>query len=488
MSIQSLGVGSGLDLESLVQQLLQAERLPKQQRFNQQERALDSEISAIGQVKSKLSEFEDAVKALQDINNLSGRTPDIENPSEGNEPFTATPSNSAVPGSYQIAVSQLARGSRIETASALDGGYNSSDEVILSSGTADLTFKIGDSGEEFTITVAAGTTLSQLRDQINDDENNFGVNVNVVNTNTADGGTRLVFTSDVTGVGNDLRIINKDNNAELNKLSTTDSTETATYLTPKLYAQNAIATIDGIEVQSDTNAFEDALENIRFDVRELSDLDTNGDPIASTLKVGFDVEGLKENIETFVEKYNELYDELDRLSSYGLTEDDSDGPLAGDSTVRGILSGLSNILGSAVADSELGGLFSLGIELNIDGRLEIGSTDFGLGTGSERLERALNDNFDDIAVLFNSENGIASRLNTFTKEYTQSSGILSDRESSIKSQQDRIADDIERFERRMDSYEQTLRARYLSLDTTVAQLQNTGNALFAALGGLQNVN
>ncbi len=484
MSIQSLGVGSGLDLESLVQQLLAAERGPKLQRLNRQESTLEAEISAVGQVKSKLSEFEDALKALQDTNNLSGREPTIENPSENISPFTASPANDAVPGNYQIAVTQLASGSRIETAQAVDGGFASSDDVVLSAGTADLTFKIGDSGDEFTLSIAAGTTLSELRDQINADENNFGVNVNVINTGTADGGTRLVFSSDVTGDGNDLKVINSNDNAELNRISTTDSSESSSYLTPVVSAKNAIATVDGIEVQSDTNAFENALQSIRFDVSQLSERDTDDNPIASKLTVGFDVEGLEENIRTFVDKYNELYDELDRLSSYGATDDDPDGPLAGDSTVRGILSGLSNLLGSNVAESELGGLFSLGIELTIEGRLEIGSTDFGLGTGAERLETALQDNFDDIAVLFNSENGIANKLLSFTEEFTQSSGILSSREDSIKTQQDNVVDDRERFEIRMQSFEQTLRARYLSLDSTVAQLQSTGNALFAALGGL----
>jgi len=75
MSIQSLGVGSGLDLESLVRQLLASERGPKEQRLDAREKNLDQEISALGRVKSKLSEFEDEMKALQDVNNLSGHEP-----------------------------------------------------------------------------------------------------------------------------------------------------------------------------------------------------------------------------------------------------------------------------------------------------------------------------------------------------------------------------------------------------------------------------
>jgi len=492
MSIQSLGVGSGLDLESLVSQLLAAERNPKIQRFDARETLLDSEISAVGKVKSKLSEFEDAIKALQDSDNLSGRDPVIENPSESNEPFSASPSNSALTGSYEIAIERMASGSRIETASAADGGFATPDDVVLTSGTADITFKIGNTGDEFTVSVTAGMTLTELRELINDDENNFGVSANIINTGTADGGAKLVFTSDVTGDGNDLSIVNNNDAAELNRVTTTNSTETAvppadplipaTYLSPVRSAQNAIATVDGIEVQSDTNKFENTIQSVRFDAKELSDRDVNGDAITSRLNIGFDVENLEENIRSFVDVYNSLIDELNTLTSYGATDADRDGALAGDSTVRGIRAGLSNVLGANVQDSLIGSLFALGIEFTSDGKLEIGSTDFGLGSGSERLETALSDNFDDVASLFTSENGIATRLLAFTEEFTSSSGILSSRESVIEEQQRSLESERERFDLRMEGVESTLRARYLSLDQTVASLRQTGNALFAALG------
>lgn len=481
MSISSLGVGSGLDLESLVEQLLQSERGPKTQRLDARDESLSDEISAVGQVKSKLSEFEDAIKELQQEGNLSGREPTIENPSEENDVLSANPSTSALPGTYEIAVTQLAQGSRIETANAANGGFASSDDVVLTSGTADITFKIGDTDDTFTFNIAAGTTLAELREQINNDENNFGVQANIINTGTADGGARLVFTSDITGVGNDLQIVNNNDIAELNRISTTDSSETNAYLSPIKNAANAIAVVDGIEVQSDTNKFENTIQSVRFDVKELSDQDTNGDPIASKLIIGFDAEGLETKITEFVDKFNELNDDLVRLTRYGESDLEEDGALAGDSTVRGIQSGLANILSSNVGDSLIGSLFALGIELTSEGKLEIGSTDFGLGSGADRLENALNDNFDDIDKLFNGEGGIASRILTFTEQYTQSSGILSSREDNIKDLQDVVTSDRERFEIRMISFEQTLRSRYLSLDSTVARLQQTGNALFAAL-------
>jgi flagellar hook-associated protein 2 len=484
MSIQSLGVGSGIDLEALVGQLIQAERGPKTQRLDARDESLSNEISAIGSLKAQIGEFEDIIKDLQTEGNLSGREPTIENPSEDNDVLSANPTNAALPGTYEIAVTQLAEGSRIETARADNGGFASSSDSVLSSGTADLTFKIDGTGDEFSISVAAGTTLAELRELINSDEDNFGVQANIINTGTDGGGAKLVFTSSVTGDGNDLQIVNTNDVAEFTKLTTETSAGSPSGLAIDAgnQAKNAIASVDGIEVQSDSNKFDDTIQSVRFDVKELSDKDANGDPIASKLIIGFDAEKLEEKIREFVDKFNDLTDNLKKMTRYGSSELEDDGPLAGDSTVRGIQAGMASILGANVTDSVIGSMFALGIELTADGKLEIGSNDFGLGSGADRLENALNDNFDDIDKLFNSDNGIASRLLEFTEQYTQSSGILTGREDTIKDLQEVVLTDRERFEIRMISYEQTLRSRYLSLDTTVARLQRTGNALFATLG------
>ena len=124
----------------------------------------------------------------------------------------------------------------------------------------------------------------------------------------------------------------------------------------------------------------------------------------------------------------------------------------------------------------------MGVELNSDGELEIGDTDFGLGSGNERLEDALEDNFDEIAKLFTDENeGIAVKLYEFTDQYTSYSGLISLRERAAKDDRDQLYDDRERLELRMANYEQILRDKYLALDQTVSQLNSTGSALLASL-------
>ena len=235
-------------------------------------------------------------------------------------------------------------------------------------------------------------------------------------------------------------------------------------------------------MQSASNEFENTIQNVSFTVNELSPSDNNGVQIATKLTIGFDKEGVEENIKSFISNYNSLIDEIEKLTRYGATEEDSDGPLAGDSLLRGLQLGISTIVGEEVSGSSVSSLFELGIELNKDGRLEIGSADFGQGTGQARLDTALEDSFDDISVLFNQENdGIAVRLDELIEQYSSSSGLISLRERSARDEKESVDTARETLELRMASFEETVRARYLNLDKTIAQLNQTGSALFAAL-------
>jgi|TARA_Y100000296_G_scaffold55165_1_gene63314 flagellar hook-associated protein 2 len=476
MTIRSLGVGSGLALDDLVQQLINAERKPKEDRLNAREEAVEAEISALGSIKSKLSEFKDAVDELRTDSDINGREPTVTNPSEDDDVLSADATSSALRGDYDITVQQLATGSRITTDAS---AFSSSSDPLLSGGTGSLTFSVG-ATKSFTINIDATTTLASLREQINNSEDNFGVTANIIETGTG-AGPRLVFVSEETGNGNDLVINNDTGNTELDRLSTTGGTNNIS-TTNIESAKNAIALVDGIEVQSESNEFDNTIQNVSFTVNELSPLDNAGNPIATKLSIGFDKEGLEQKIRDFVENYNSLADEIEKLTKYGASELEEDGALAGDALLRSIQSGLASIVGDSVSTSRLGGLFRLGVELDEDGRLEIASNDFGLGSGEERLKDALEDDFDDIATLFTDENeGIAVKLYNFVDEFSASDGLISLREKSAKDARESVYADRETLELRMVSFEQIVRGKYLNLDQTVSQLNSTGSALLAAL-------
>ena len=247
MTIQSLGVGSGLALDDLVQQLISAERQPKETSLNAREEAVEAEISGLGQIKSKLSEFKDSVDDLRTDSDINGREPTVKNPSEDNDVLSAEASSSALRGSYAVTVEQLAAGSRITTNA---GDFTSSSDPLLSSGTGSLTFAVG-TDKNFTINVDNTTTLADLRELVNSSADNFGVTANIIETGTTEG-PRLVFVSEETGAGNDLSITNDSGNAELDRLSTGGAATNISAANIEL-AKNAIASVDGIVVESSSN-------------------------------------------------------------------------------------------------------------------------------------------------------------------------------------------------------------------------------------------
>ena len=132
MSISSLGVGSGLDLESLVTQLLSAQRQPREDAINAREESNEAEISALGQLGSRLSDFQDAVEELENSTDLNGRETTVSTPDSEEGIFTAEAANSALSGTYDIQVEQVASGSRIITN---DSAFTDSSDSVLSSGS-----------------------------------------------------------------------------------------------------------------------------------------------------------------------------------------------------------------------------------------------------------------------------------------------------------------------------------------------------------------
>ena len=501
MGIQSLGVGSGLALDDLVTQLIEAERKPKEDRLNEQEESLDAVISGIGSLQSKLGDFEDSVDELRNDYNLNARKPQIDHPSsldlgeDDDGPFTADASTSALEASYEVVITGLAEGTRYEST---DGDFASTSDSVLSAGSGSISFKFGTSTDTFSIGVTAGMSLQQLANAINSSTDNVQsdgltplVNASIIDTGTA-AGAKLVYTSTLTGANDNLIVVNDNDLADLNRVTSTDSTETTdrdlNTNGNKKNSADATATIDGIAVQSSTNTFENVIQNVSFEAKTLSpDADNDGTPdTASTLTIGNDKDGMKSKVRDFIDDYNTLMEEIGRLTKYGESELEEDGALAGDFMVRGLQSQLSNIISNNVPGSALGTLFAVGVSFNDEGKLEITATDeFGLGSGEDRLKDALDENFDEVAKLFtDQDDGIAKNLYDYIREFTKYGGLLKTREQNYKDEKENLEDERSRFELQMLNFEQIQRDKYISLDKTVAQLNRTGNALMASLGSI----
>ncbi|MGX5913385.1 flagellar filament capping protein FliD [Aliidiomarina sp. Khilg15.8] len=465
MGMSSLGVGSGLDLDGLVRQLLQVERAPRMERLDTRKETADVSLSGLSKFKSAMTKFNDSLASLSNAREMSARSAQIANNPEDNPFLNATANSSAARGNYNIQVEQLAVGTRAQS-----GVFGSSAEEVSANGGT-LTFNAG-AGNTFDVEIAAGATLEDVAKSVNRAAENFGVSASIVNTGGATPETYLVFDSSQTGTANELSISN--NNAELDAVSTVATGATAG-VTVTRSAADARIDIDGIKAFSETNTFTDAIQNVELDVQRA----TEGETLRLTVDV--DKEGVRGNIDEFISSYNSMIDEIDKLTKYN--EDGKNGPLIGDSLVRSARSRLASVMPRPVAgaDEALNSLFKLGITTNNDGKLEFDSRDLGGGTGEQRFDRAIADNFDSLTALFAGENGLATKMKATVDEYTRAGGLIDGRERVFEGQKERVATEREQFERYMENYERTLRQRYASLDKTIAGLQQSSDFLMQRL-------
>lgn len=458
-TITSAGVGSGLDLESIINATLQAEDQPKLQSFNEKDAQLNIELSAVGAVKSSLSSFEDVIDKLADIENFNKRTATVTQPSSG-DLISVSATSDATSGDFDIEVLQLAQGSRAVSA---DGVYSDPSDVVSASGG---TLTIGAGAESFTVDIAAGATLEDVREAINDSADNFDVSVNIINTGGDTPSSKFVITSNETGTGNDLTITS--DTAELDAISTTAFGGGAGGLAIAAgdAAQDAIIEIDGITVNSETNTFKNAIQDVTITALQASEAGET-----ATLSVDVDKEGVEGIIEEFITAFNNVIGTIDYHTA-------SNGGLYGDSTMRSLANGLVNTLSSTVAGAgEFQTLYDVGLGLSKDGVLEKDSL-------VRSLTDALTDNYDDVGTIFASENGIANQFQSFLENYLDGSGALQSRQDTINANLRSLEDDVANHEYRMEQLEITLRQRYSALDVLIAQMQASSSYLQSQLSSL----
>ena len=301
--LSSPGIGSGLDVNGIVNQLMIAERQPLNI-LNRQEQVYNQKLSAFGQVRSALATFQ---TALNDLSNGS-KFQALSATSSDTKVLSASASGKAIPASYQIGVTQLAQQHKVASA-----GYATTDAVI-GSGTLNIQFGTYDSGlNSFTanadkaaksISIApANNTLAGIRDAIN--AANAGVTATVVNDGTA-AGNRLVLTSSDSGASNSLKIsVTDDDGTPLNTtgLSALAYDPTAAVgsgknLEQKATALDALLDIDGIAVKQSTNTVKDAIDGVTLNLAQ-----TNvGQKL--TLVVGRDSKAVTDAVQAFVTSYN----------------------------------------------------------------------------------------------------------------------------------------------------------------------------------------
>ena len=392
-AIRSLGVGSGLDLGSLVSGLIEAERAPVANRLAIKEQNLSAELSAFGLLRSSLSQFQASLSDLQSTAAFNAKAVSLSSDSV----FSASVENAADVGSYSVEVTALARAQSLASSAAT--AFSTVDDVI---GEGTLTIQFGSTTTEpaYAFTPDAGqspqvidvsaangnNTLTGLRDYIND--NDFNLQASIVNDGS---GYRLVLSSERTGALNSMEITvtgdgdgNDNDNSGLSQLAFNASAQTSMLQT--VAAQDAVLTINGLAITRDSNSVTGAISGVTLDLLKADAGNiVNVDVTENTAQVTASING-------FVDSYNELMKNIDALTAYD-PETGAGSVLIGDFTVRSISSQIRNVIFGSVSglDGNIRSLVDIGITTNSSGTLDVDST---------KLKDALTNYGSEVEALF----------------------------------------------------------------------------------------
>lgn len=436
-------VGSGLDIPTLVAQLVAADRAPTENRINNQGTAATAKLSALSTIKSAMSNLQSALTTLN--TNLS--TPVFKSSVAEGAGFTASSTSTATAGSYEIEVVSLARGNKL-TSTAF-----ASDELV---GAGSLQLSFGDT--QLDVTVGADATLSSVAREINRVAGGKGVTASVI---TSDSGQHLVLSATGTGAGNAVTL-SASGDGRLGELSWDGS---AGGMQQTIAASQAQVKIDGQLRSGDSNTFTDLVEGMTISLTK----ETAGQ--SHKLSIETDSSLAKSSLQTFVSTYNATLTALKSASSYN-AETKTASALTGDSMVRSLQNQLRNIMGS----SNVAELKALGITSAKDGSLTFSSSQFDK-VQAEQPALA--------ASVLGKDGSLSNSLKSLLEANLDSGkGVLVQRTDSLNKQISKLESELDNLDVRMEKNYERYTRQFTSMDTLVAQMQNTSNYLTTQLANL----
>lgn len=439
MPISFSGLASGIDTESLIEQLVNVEK--------QGARALETRKSNAGRRKAIIADL------ISKMQSLKTATTAMNTPEEVRA-FTATSSDetrvkvtgsgAAQPAQLAIRVSSLARAQ-----TNVSSVFPSTDGTIpMVPGAGQLGIQVGD-GEPVVVEFTSLDTLDVVARSIN--ENVDGAHAEVINTGS---GFQLAISSDEGGAAN--------------ALTFTEGGSSLGFLGPdslKVTAQDAAFTLNGIPITRTTNTVSDAISGLTFELRSVhaaTDPDTN-------ISVATDPAGVEAKVKSLVDAFNGLADMVSGQLTYNGVARGQDS-LFGDSTVRALQRSLSDLASRSYPHGEGEvSLGQLGISLGRDGRLSIDSA---------KLAKAMSEDPKALEHLIAGDAGIAVAVNDLVTQYTRAGdGFLSAKTGSLTREMSDFDLQIERIETRASRVGDQLRAQFKTLESLMSKFQSQQAAL-----------
>ena len=438
--ISSPGVGSGLDVNSIVDQLMAIESRPLD-RLQSSKQDLQVKLSAYGTLKSSLASFQSALGDLKTLNAFEVYKAD----SADETAFTATADSSAATGFTDIQVVSLAEAHKMGSVAIADTGT-----TTLGGAGDQVTFTVN--GNAFAVN-GGGLTLSQLRDAINDAPDNTGVSATIINENSTS--HRLVLTATQTG---------NDNAINLSFTGTLGPDLGLSDINDRTKLDSELL-VDGLyTITRSGNTISDAISGITLNLKK----ETTS---AVQLNVSRDTASVTDSVQAFVDAYNELQSTIDSLSGKG-NDLEADNTL---SNIENQVKAVFNTPPSAI-NSSYSYLSEVGVSFQRDGKLSLDSA---------ALQKAIDSDFAGMAELFANDNqGYLFRVDALVSSLSQSDGLIGTRQDGLNTSIDSVDQRILDMQYRLDLRRKGLLDQFTALDALMGDLKGTSNFLTQQLATL----
>lgn len=461
--ITSLGSGSGVDINSLANNLANAEVSPQKAAIQGKIDKSNAAISGYAAIKFVMGNLQTAFADLKDQSDFSSITPNNSQPTA----FHVTAGANASTGSHSVVVNSIAKPQR-----SVSPGFAAVDTKLNNGNAFQLNVSVH-GGAAQTVNLPQGYTAPQdIVTAIN--SSSTGLKAQLVNTGDINAPYKVMVTGP-TGAANDFSITAKDGNGQpVTGLDFNTKVQTAT---------SASLVVDGIAITSNTNQIKDAIAGVTLDV-----FSTTTGTDGAMVNLDRDTSGVKTKIQALVTSYNDALSMLGVVSDPKSSVDTYGATLVGNSivsTVRSQIRGM--VVGNSTSPSGgISALRDIGVSIDKSGQLQLDST---------KLDNALQGNFDNVVKMLSNNQENQGKYNTapagVAGEAYKKLTTLLDPSNTLTTQSTNQTNKIKDYQKQLDALQtrmDTLLKRYTdqfaAMDSLVGQIKSQQTGLKSTFDGM----
>ena len=455
--LTTLGVGSGLDVFKLAQDLTDVEKTPRLNSINSDITSTAASISGYGLVASQVALLKTAFETLNDADELATTTGSS---SDTSAITLSSLLGSADTGAYDITVSQLAQDQRM-----ISDEYSTT-TTTLNASPFDISIVVGNTSTTTTAVTVTDPTPTGVVSAIN--AASTGVTATLVDTGIAGTNYRIVLSGPTGSEGVFTMTSTPD-------LGFGDSGNTLQA------AQNSIINFDGLTVTRGSNEIDDVIAGATMSLTKTTSSSVR-------LNIVSDKTTLKTNLENVVSAYNSLNTLFTELTA-GATDDDEAGGLSNDTSLVRYLKGQIRSAIFATSSTPSGGISALrdmGVSLDKSGSLTLNTTTFDtvLAANYDDVVMMLSANTNDQNLYGTDSKGLAQDIATILEGFSDSTGVLTLRTSNATESLQDYKDQLVSLEARMEGVYERYLTQFSAMESLMATMDTTKDYLEGQLESL----